>query len=88
MATICDGTCMICDGETKISTGKEQKQKERRVLLTPTWQGNTFFWMVIFLPWRGSVSAGSLLGDVLKMAQYRKFQNYELVKFKTQRTLS
>ena len=26
MAITCDGTCLISDGETKISTGKQQKQ--------------------------------------------------------------
>ena len=32
LAIICDGTCIIFDGETKISTGKQQKQGEESVL--------------------------------------------------------
>ena len=61
MAIICDGSCIIFNEETKISTGKQQN-KDGRVLKTQHWRGNTFSLRAILLPWRGSVSAGSLLG--------------------------
>ena len=49
IAIFCDGTCTIFDGETKTSTGKQQKQGGERGE-TQTWRGNRFSWRVILVP--------------------------------------
>ena len=66
-AIICDGACTVFDGETKISTGKQQKTRRGK---TQTWRENRYSWWVTLLPWWGSVSAVSLLGVLFGVTKW------------------
>ena len=60
-----DRNCTIFDGDAKNSTGKQQKQGGESFKFQ-TWLGKKSSQWVFLLRWRGSVSAGSFLGGVLK----------------------
>ena len=63
LAIICDGTCIVFDGEMKFSTGKQRKQGGESAENSNV-AGKRLFLADHLLPWRGSASAGSLLEGV------------------------
>ena len=60
ICNICDGACTILDGEIKIQGGNIRNTAWG--VLRLRFEGKQTFLMGHSLPWRGSASAGSLLG--------------------------